>query len=36
VILDQVSAGLAVRMSVLYHLLAGEAATGTTTEGDVA
>jgi aspartate carbamoyltransferase catalytic subunit len=26
VILDQVSAGVAVRMAVLYHLLAGEAA----------
>ncbi len=24
VVLDQVSAGVAVRMSVLYHLLAGE------------
>lgn len=38
-VLDQVSAGVAVRMSVLYHLLAGEDApteVGATTEGSAA
>ncbi|WP_347350200.1 aspartate carbamoyltransferase catalytic subunit [Intrasporangium sp.] len=34
VVLDQVSAGVAVRMAVLYHLLAGQAAEPTATADD--